>query len=157
MLQPGMTFPDFSLPDQNGMLRNLAGLAGRWAAVYFYPRDNTSGCSLEARNFAALFSVFGEHEAAVLGISADSVKSHCNFAAKLSLPFFLLSDAEHTLLQAAGVWSRKKMAGREYMGIVRTTFLLDPAGIVREVWPKVKIPGHAEAVLARLRELRAKA
>lgn len=154
MIQPGGAFPDFTLPDQTGAKHSLAGYAGKWLVVYFYPRDNTSGCTLETSGFAALVKQYAELGAVVVGVSADSVQSHAGFAKKLDLPFSLLSDPEHTLLEAAGVWQKKKMAGREYMGIVRSTYIVDPHGIVRAAWTKVKAEGHAEAVLAELRALR---
>ncbi|MDR2825232.1 MAG: peroxiredoxin [Deltaproteobacteria bacterium] len=154
MLQPGTPFPVFSLPDQNETTHSLKDFSGKWTAVYCYPKDNTSGCSLEAQNFAALFSSFTNRGATVLGISADSPQSHCKFAAKFSLPFVLLSDTEHRLLEALGVWQKKKMAGKEFMGIVRSTFLVDTEGVIRFVWTKVKVAGHAEAVYAKLQELR---
>lgn len=153
MLEIGKPFPDFTLPDQNEKKHSLAQYADKWLVVYFYPKDNTSGCSMEAANFVALHKSFAAKKAAILGVSADSVKSHKNFATKLVLPFPLLSDPEHLLLEACGVWQQKKMAGREYMGIVRTTVLVDPKGIVRDLWLKVKVPGHADEVLQRLREL----
>ena len=153
MLQAGMTFPDFSLEDQDGTQKTLRDFMGKWLVVYFYPRDNTSGCTMEAQNFAALFNKFAGHKANIVGISPDSVKSHCHFAVKHSLPFTLLADTQHKLLEAAGVWQLKKMAGREYMGVVRTTMLLDPDGMVRKVWNKVKVRGHAEEVFAELAAL----
>lgn len=156
MLKTGDVFPDFTLPDQNGEDRSKTDYAGSWLVVYFYPKDNTSGCTLEAQSFAGLFASLKAKDTAVLGVSADSVKSHCGFAAKLSLPFSILSDQEHALLEATGVWQKKKMAGREYMGIVRTTVLVDPQGIVRAIWPKVKVPGHAETVFGALQDLQSK-
>ncbi len=153
-MQRGTPFPDFRLPDQSGEERTLADYTGAWLVVYFYPRDNTSGCTTEALSFAALQEDFAACGAAVVGISADSVTSHEKFAAKHCLPFTLLSDEAHVLLEACGVWQKKKMAGREYMGIVRSTALLDPQGVVRAFWPKVKVPGHADEVLATLTALR---
>jgi peroxiredoxin Q/BCP len=150
MLETGKKFPSFSLPGSDNKTHSLSEFAGNWLVVYFYPKDNTSGCSLEARNFAALFASFAGHRASVVGVSPDSVKSHCNFAAKLDLPFILLSDPEHVLLSAAGVWQSKKMCGREYMGVVRTTALIDPQGKTRHVWNKVRVAGHAEAVYQKL-------
>lgn len=154
MISTGAAFPDFTLPDQSGGVHSLADYAGKWLVVYFYPRDNTSGCSLEASGFASLMSRYGGLDTVVIGVSADSVKSHARFAEKLGLPFTLLSDEKHALLEKTGVWQQKKMAGKEYMGIVRSTVIVDPAGIVRAVWTKVKVDGHAEAVLAKLEELK---
>jgi peroxiredoxin Q/BCP len=154
MLEIGKPFPAFSLPGSDERIHSLKEFAGNWLVLYFYPKDNTSGCSMEARNFAALFDSFAERRAAVAGVSPDSLQSHCNFAAKLSLPFVLLSDPERVLLSAAGVWQVKKMYGREYMGVVRTTVLLDPKGKTRHIWSKVKVPGHAEEVCHKLAELK---
>ncbi len=153
MLEQGKKFPAFSLPDQDGAQHGLADHAGKWLVVYFYSKDNTSGCARETADFAALHQAFADKGAAVIGVSPDSVKSHANFAAKLSLPFTLLSDTEHSLLAAAGVWRKKSMYGREYMGVLRTTALVDPKGVVRALWSKVKVPDHAAAVLAKLEEL----
>lgn len=153
MLETGMVFPHFTLPDENQRVHSLPEYAGKWLVVYFYPKDNTSGCATEAAAFAALHQAFVEQHAVILGVSPDSVASHNKFSCKLALPFLLLSDAEHMLLQACGVWQRKKMAGHEYMGVVRTTALVGPDGIVRAFWPKVKVAGHAEEVLATLRAL----
>ncbi len=153
MLASGTPFPSFSLPDQNGQNHSLAQYAGKWLVVYFYPKDNTSGCTCEAQDFAASAQAFAGKQAAIIGVSPDSVSSHTKFAQKLTLPFPLLSDPEHSLLEACGVWQKKKMAGREYMGVVRTTALVDPKGIVRAVWPKVKVDGHVEAVIKKLAEL----
>ena len=153
MIETGTPFPDFCLPDQNDAPHRLADYAGRWLVVYFYPRDNTAGCSLEASSFAGMIKKYAAKNTDVIGVSADSVKSHAKFAEKLGLPFTLLSDEAHTLLEAVGVWQKKKMAGREYMGIVRSTVIVDPKGTVRHAWTKVKVDGHAEAVLAKLKEL----
>lgn len=154
MIAPGTAFPDFTLPDQNDKLHSLEEYAGKWLVVYFYPRDNTAGCSLEASSFASLISQYAGLDGAVIGVSADSVKSHAKFAEKLGLNFTLLSDADHALLEKTGVWQKKKMAGREYMGIVRSTVIVDPKGVVRAAWTKVKVDGHAEDVLAKLKELK---
>lgn len=153
MLTLDHPFPAFSLPDQDGNLKSLADYAGQWLVIYFYPKDNTSGCTLEGQTFSGLKQAFAERGAVVAGVSPDSVKSHCNFVAKKELAVTLLSDPEHALLQAAGVWQKKKLYGKEYMGVVRTTALVDPHGIVRALWEKVKVPGHAEAVLERLAAL----
>lgn len=153
MLELNSPFPAFNLPDQNEKMHSLEEYAGQWLIVYFYPKDNTSGCSLEAKAFADAYSTLQQKGVQVLGVSPDSVKSHDKFACKLELPFPLLSDTEHSLLEKAGVWQKKKMYGREYMGVVRTTALIDPKGIVRAIWPKVKVAGHVEEVSAKLHEL----
>ena len=155
-MEKGKPFAQFSLPDQNGVVRGPGDYAGKWLVVYFYPKDNTSGCTLEAKSFTDLAGQFADHDALIVGVSPDSVKSHCGFIAKHGLGITLLSDPEHALLKAAGAWQKKKLYGKEHMGVVRSTALVDPQGVVREVWNKVKAAGHAEEVLARLRQLRDK-
>ena len=155
-MEKGKAFPQFSLPDQNGVMRGPGDYAGKWLVVYFYPKDNTSGCTLEAKSFTDLAGQFADHDAVIVGVSPDSVKSHCGFIAKHGLGITLLSDPEHALLEAAGAWQKKKLYGKEHMGVVRSTALVDPQGVVREVWTKVKAAGHAEEVLARLRQLHGK-
>ncbi len=145
-LSAGDPAPGFTLNDKDGNSVSLSDFSGKWVVLYFYPRDNTSGCITEARDFSALLPAFKKKNAAIIGISADSEASHTRFAAKHDLTVTLLSDPEHKALEAYGVWQKKKMAGREYMGIVRTTYLIDPEGIVREVWNKVKVKAHAETV-----------
>ena len=154
-MEKNKPFAPFRLPDQDGALRGLDDYAGKWLVVYFYPKDNTSGCTLEARSFTALAGRFAAEGAAVVGVSPDSVKTHCGFIAKQELGITLLSDPERSLIEAAGAWGKKKLYGKEYMGVVRSTALIDPRGVVREVWTKVKPAGHAEEVLDKLRELRA--
>ena len=155
-MEKGKAFPQFSLPDQNGVMRGPGDYAGKWLVVYFYPKDNTSGCTLEAKSFTDLAGQFADLDAVIVGVSPDSVKSHCGFIAKHGLGVTLLSDPEHALLEAAGAWQKKKLYGKEHMGVVRSTALVDPQGVVREVWTKVKAAGHAEEVLARLRQLHGK-
>ena len=155
-MEKGKPFAQFSLPDQNGVMRGPGDYAGKWLVVYFYPKDNTSGCTLEAKSFTDLAGQFADHDAVIVGVSPDSVKSHCGFIAKHGLGITLLSDPEHVLLEAAGAWQKKKLYGKEHMGVVRSTALVDPQGVVREVWTKVKAAGHAEEVLARLRQLHGK-
>ena len=156
-MEKGKPFPQFSLTDQSGVMRGPGDYAGKWLVVYFYPKDNTSGCTLEAKSFTDLAGQFADHDAIIVGVSPDSVKSHCGFIAKHGLGITLLSDPEHALLEAAGAWQKKKLYGKEHMGVVRSTALVDPRGVVREVWTKVKAAGHAEEVLARLRQLHGKA
>ena len=155
-MEKGKPFAQFSLPDQNGVMRGPGDYAGKWLVVYFYPKDNTSGCTLEAKSFTDLAGQFADLDAIIVGVSPDSVKSHCGFIAKHGLGITLLSDPEHALLEAAGAWQKKKLYGKEHMGVVRSTALVDPQGVVREVWTKVKAAGHAEEVLARLRQLHGK-
>lgn len=146
-------FPQFSLPDQTGTVKTLDDYKGKWLVIYFYPKDNTSGCTLEAKNFADAYASLQKKEVQVVGVSPDSVKSHDKFFCDLKLPFSLLSDTEHVLLEDAGVWQKKSMYGREYMGVVRTTVLVDPNGVTRAIWNKVKVPGHVEEVAQKIAEL----
>ncbi|GAB6908457.1 putative peroxiredoxin YgaF [Desulfosarcina cetonica] len=149
-LTAGDPAPDFTLNDKDGTPFSLSESRGKWVVLYFYPRDNTSGCTTEAKDFSARQPDFNQQQALVIGISADSQASHAKFAQKHGLSVTLLSDPEHLVLERYGVWQKKKMAGREYMGIVRTTFLINPEGIIREVWEKVKVKDHADAVYKRL-------
>ncbi|MDR0547916.1 MAG: peroxiredoxin [Deltaproteobacteria bacterium] len=154
MIEIGQPFPDFALENQAGEKFTRKKLAGHWAVVYFYPKDNTAGCSLEAKDFTCLVEKFKALKTAVVGVSPDSVKSHANFMTKAELNLTLLSDPEKSLLTAAGVWRLKKVCGRESYGVVRSTYLLDSKGLVRAAWDNVKAKGHAEAVLAKLSELK---
>jgi peroxiredoxin Q/BCP len=153
MIDIGEKFPPFNLPNQEGKPVTLKSLAGNYNVIYFYPKDNTSGCSLEARGFSVLRDKFKEKGVSIVGISPDNQASHEKFCQKNDLTITLLSDTEHTFLEKIGVWQKKKMCGREYMGVVRTTFLIDPKGKVAFVWSKVKPQGHAEEVYAKLTEL----
>ncbi|MBF0125896.1 MAG: peroxiredoxin [Magnetococcales bacterium] len=151
MLTIGQGIPELSAPDQNGQVRPLRELLGKkGGVVYFYPKDSTPGCTLEANDFQALGEAFQTREHAVIGISRDSVKSHANFAAKQGLGFTLLSDQDGALCEAFGVWQEKTMCGKTSMGIVRTTFVVDGTGRVRRIYPNVKTKGHAAQVLADL-------
>lgn len=152
-IAPGNPAPDFTLPGAGGETVSLSGLRGRKVVLYFYPKDDTSGCTLEAQGFNALLEPFAEAEAAVIGVSPDSVKSHDKFRSKYGLTFPLASDEEKGMLGAYGVWVEKSMYGRKYMGVERTTVLIDRDGRIAKVWPKVKVPGHAEAVLEAARAL----
>lgn len=140
--------PDFTLPTDGGGTVSLSSLRGKPVVVYFYPKDDTSGCTAEACGFRDSFPKFGKVEAAVIGISKDSVASHDKFKKKYELPFTLASDTEGKVCESYGVWVEKSMYGRKYMGIERATFLIDEKGVVRGVWHKVKVPGHVDAVLA---------
>ncbi len=151
----GEKAPDFTLPDQNGNPVTLSSFRGKKVILYFYPKDNTSGCTKEACDFRDHFPDFSSADAVILGVSKDGQKSHANFAAKYQLPFTLLSDESTEVMQQYGVWQEKSMYGRKYMGTVRTTFLIDEQGVIQKVWPKVRVTGHAEQVLAALRELTA--
>jgi peroxiredoxin Q/BCP len=149
---PGKPAPKFSLPDQNGETVTLASLKGSPFVLYFYPKDDTSGCTKEACAFRDDFPAYADLGAKVIGVSPDSVASHAKFIKKYELPFTLLSDPEKTTLEAYGVWKEKSMYGRKYMGVERTTLVIDSKGIIRHVFPKVKVPGHSEAVLKALKE-----
>jgi peroxiredoxin Q/BCP len=147
-LDTGDQAPDFDLPGAGGGAVRLADLAGRKAVLYFYPKDDTSGCTLEAQEFNTLREAFAAADTIVIGVSPDSVKSHDKFRAKYDLAFPLASDETKAMLEAYGVWVEKSMYGRKYMGVERTTMLLDRTGGIVRIWRKVKVPGHAEEVLA---------
>ena len=146
-LTAGDMAPDFSLPRNGGGTVSLSDFAGKPVVLYFYPKDDTGGCTTEAVNFSGLTEEFAKLGATVIGVSPDSVKSHDKFAAKHNLSVVLAADEEHKALEAYGVWKEKSMYGKTYMGVERSTFLIDKSGKVAEVWRKVKVPGHAEAVL----------
>lgn len=155
-LNVGDNAPNFTLPADDDTTVELAALRGKWVIVYFYPRDNTPGCTTEACGFRDHHDdIVGSHDATVLGVSADSLKSHARFRAKHDLPFLLLSDPEHGMMEAWGVWAEKKNYGRTYMGIVRSTFIIDPKGVVAAAWTKVRVKNHVDTVIARLAELQA--
>ena len=152
-LETGEQAPDFTLPGSGGSTVALAGQRGHKVVLYFYPKDDTSGCTLEAQDFNALLPAFAEADTRVIGLSPDPVKSHDKFCGKYGLQFPLASDETKATLQAYGVWVEKSMYGRTYMGVERTTVLVDRDGRIARVWPKVKVPGHAEAVLEAARAL----
>ena len=151
MLEAGMKAPAFTLPDKEGNLVSLSDFAGKRVVLYFYPKDNTPGCTRQACAFAAAYEEFKTLEAVVIGISRDSGASHQKFADKHGLPFILLSDPELTAIQAYGVWQEKKLYGKVSMGVVRTTFVIDGHGVIEKVMPKVKPDTNAEEVLSYLR------
>lgn len=152
-LTPGSKAPDFCLPATGGRTITLDGLKGRKAVLYFYPKDDTSGCTLEAQNFQALRQEFAAADTEIIGVSPDSLKSHDKFRMKHGLDFVLASDEAKSMLEAYGVWVEKSMYGRKYMGVERTTVLIDRDGRIARVWPKVKVPGHVEEVLEAARRL----
>ncbi|MER2266616.1 peroxiredoxin [Methylobacterium oxalidis] len=152
-LETGDPAPDFALPGAGGETIRLADLKGHKVVLYFYPKDDTSGCTLEAQGFNALLDAFTAANAKVIGVSPDSVKSHDKFRAKYGLTFPLASDEAKAMLEAYGVWVEKSMYGRKYMGVERTTMLLDREGRIGRIWPKVKVPGHADEVLQAARDL----
>lgn len=147
MLEAGTKAPAFTLPDKDGNLVSLSDFAGKKVVVYFYPRDNTSGCTRQACAFAGVHKQFEKLGVAVIGISKDSVKSHQNFAAKHELPFILLSDPELQAIQAYDVWKEKKLYGKVSMGVVRSTYIIDEEGRIEKVMEKVKPDTNAEDIL----------
>lgn len=149
----GDPLPEFSLPTDGGGTIGTADLKGRPAVIYFYPKDDTSGCTKEAQAFRDTIDAFAAAGAVVVGVSPDPVAAHDKFKSKHGLNFTLASDADKTLAAAFGVWVEKSMYGRRYMGIERSTFLVGADGIVRQVWRKVKVAGHVDAVLAAVRAL----
>ncbi len=153
MLQDGENAPDFSLPDDAGSVVRLSKLKGRTVVVYFYPKDDTSGCTQEAKDFSCLADQFAKAGADVVGISPDSAARHKKFKTKYDLPLRLLADENKEAANAYGVWVEKSMYGRKYMGVERSTFLIDSKGKIVRSWRKVKIPGHAEDVLAAVKAL----
>ncbi len=153
MLEVGEKAPEFCLPNQDSEEVCLRDLQGSWVVLYFYPKDSTPGCTTEALDFTAHLAEFEALGATVLGVSPDSIKRHKNFVEKKELKVTLLSDEEKSVLQAYGVWQLKKNYGREYMGVVRSTFIIDPDGKIAAKWEKVRVKGHVEEVLARLKEL----
>jgi peroxiredoxin Q/BCP len=151
ILDIGGKVPDLSFTLGNGTTASFADHAGRWLVLYFYPKDNTPGCTTEGIDFNALLPKFRRAGADVLGVSRDSQKSHTNFCGKFGFRFDLVSDADEALCKAFGVIQMKSMYGKKVLGIVRSTFLIDPDGVIRGIWRPVKVPGHAEAVLAALK------
>ncbi|MGP4673280.1 thioredoxin-dependent thiol peroxidase [Agrobacterium salinitolerans] len=149
----GSPAPDFTLPRNGEGTVTLSKLQGKAVILYFYPKDDTSGCTAEAIDFSALGGEFEAANAVVIGISPDSVKSHDKFAAKHSLSVMLASDEERKVLEAYGVWKEKSMYGKKYMGVERTTFLIGRDGKIAEIWNKVKVAGHAQAVLEAAKKL----
>lgn len=149
----GRKVPDFSLPSTGGKPWRLAHAAGRKVVIYFYPKDNTSGCTKEGVAFRDLYADFRKAGAVVVGVSPDGLTAHAKFRDKFSFPFELLSDEDKKACALFGVWKEKSLYGRKYMGVERSTFLLDTKGVLRRVWRKVKVDGHAEEVLAAVREL----
>lgn len=146
--------PDFSLPDYKGDIHSLADFRGKWVVLYFYPKDNTPGCTKEAIDFTELTDEFEKNNCVVIGISKDSQKSHERFIDKQNLKILLLSDEDHSVQEQYGVWGKKKNYGKEYFGTIRSTFLIDSKGIIRKEWKNVKVKGHAEEVLKTLKELK---
>lgn len=154
MLSIGDKAPSFTLLDQHGVEHSLSEAKGKWVLLYFYPKDNTPGCTKEACTLRDAFPAFKKLDAVVYGVSVDSVKSHGTFVEKYQLPFILLADTEKTMVQEYGVWGKKKFMGREYMGTNRMSFLIDPQGKIAKIYEKVQPERHADEVLADLVALR---
>lgn len=153
MIEVGTKAPEFCLPNQDDVEICLRDLKGKWIVLYFYPKDSTPGCTTQACEFSEAMPEFGNMDAIILGVSADSTKRHRNFIEKQDLSITLLSDESTEVIQEYGVWQLKKNYGKEYMGIVRSTFIIDPKGIVVAAWDKVKVKGHVEAVKEKLTAL----
>ncbi len=149
-ISSGISAPEFSLPDETGAIRSLSEFRGKPVVLYFYPKDDTPGCTTEACNFRDNYSQYSHAGVTVLGVSPDSSKSHTKFKTKYELPFTLLADVDHKVCEMYGVWGLKKAMGREYNGVFRTTFLIDENGKIIHVFKNVKPAGHASEVLAQL-------
>lgn len=152
-LKQGNLAPDFTLLDQDGKSHTLSVLRGKWVLLYFYPKDDTPGCTVEACTLRDNLPKFKRLKAKVFGVSVDSVKSHAKFAKKYGLPFTLLADEDKQVVKAYGLWGKKKFMGREYMGTNRASFLIDPDGKIAKVYENVKPEAHAQEVLADLKDL----
>ncbi len=152
-LKIGDPAPDFCLSSSTGDEVCLKDLKGKWVVLYFYPKDNTPGCTKESKEFSNNLEKIKKMGSEVFGISKDSIKSHCKFAEKHSLMVPLLSDLEVSMIKDYKVWKPKKMFGKEFLGVVRATYIIGPDGKIAHVWPKVKVTGHVEDVMAKLREL----
>jgi peroxiredoxin Q/BCP len=153
MLQDGAKAPDFELPDADGQPIRLSSLKGRPVVLYFYPKNDTPGCTQEAKDFTCLVDQFRKLDTEIIGVSPDSIESHKKFLAKHGLAVRLAADEEKAVANLYGVWVEKSMYGRKYMGVERATFLIDPKGRIARSWRKVKVPGHAEEVLAEAKKL----
>ncbi|GAB4242034.1 MAG: thioredoxin-dependent thiol peroxidase [Stanieria sp.] len=152
MPQIGQSAPNFMAKDRDGNLISLQDFLNEWLVLYFYPKDNTPGCTTQAKEFSAYQNQFERLNAKIVGISPDSEISHGKFIDKHQLSIQLLSDPEHQIIQTYGVWQLKKFMGKEYMGVVRSTFLINPEGKIVDIWDKVRVKGHVEAVLKKLQE-----
>ena len=150
--QIGQPAPPFTAEDRDGNTVSLSDKKGRWLVLYFYPKDNTPGCTTEAKDFSEYVAEFKELGADIIGVSPDSTKSHGKFIDKHNLSIQLLSDRERKIIEAYGAWRLKKFIGKEYMGVVRSTFLIDPDGKIARVWDKVRVKAHVEKVLQELKE-----
>ena len=152
-LQVGDKAPSFNLSNQNDEIKTLKDYSGNWLVLYFYPKDNTPGCTVEAKDFTSLIGSFQDFDAKVVGISKDSIKSHQNFISKQDLAIDLLSDPDKHSMNDYGAWGEKNSYGKISMGVIRSTFIIDPKGFIAYAWYNVRAKGHAERVLAKLKEL----
>jgi thioredoxin-dependent peroxiredoxin len=150
MVQVGKKAPAFTLPNADGKKISLKDYAGKHVVLYFYPRDNTPGCTVEAQDFQRAMPEFKKRKAVVLGVSPDNAASHCKFRDKFELAYELLSDPEHSVLEKYGAWGEKTLYGKKSLGVIRSTVIIDPSGNVQKVFPKVRVNGHVDAVLAAL-------
>lgn len=153
-LKEGSSAPLFSLPGQAGKKISIVDFRGKWVVLYFYPKDDTPGCTTEACDFTDSLKEFEKLDAVVLGVSVDSVESHQKFIEKYKLKINLLSDEQHKVIEKYGAWQLKNMYGKEFYGIVRSTFIIDPKGKIAHLWPKVNADGHVKEVMAKLQELK---
>ena len=153
MLEQGSMAPDFTLPDQEGKNHSLGDYSGNWVVLYFYPKDMTPGCITEACSFRDEFPNFKDLDAVILGVSKDSVKRHTKFSEKYRLPFALLSDVEGNVCESYDVWKTKKLYGRSFLGIIRSTYLINPDGKIAKIYPKVRVKEHAAELLQDLKEI----
>lgn len=153
--EEGKTAPAFTGSNEEGEKVRLSEFKGRYVVLYFYPKDNTPGCTVEAKEFRDAQDEFVSEDAVVLGVSPDPAASHCKFIQRFELNFSLLADEDHKIAEKYGVWVEKNMYGKKFMGIQRATFLIDPKGKIAKVWPKVRAQGHADQVLKTLKELKA--
>ena len=154
MIEVGKAAPAFNLPDQNGKKTSLAALKGKWVVLYFYPKDDTPGCTIEACEFTSGLAAFQKLDATVLGCSPDSPESHQKFITKHKLTITLLADADHAVHEKYGAWGEKVLYGKKSVGVIRSTVLIDPQGKIAHHWSKVKAEGHADQVRTKLSELR---
>jgi len=153
LFKEGTKAPSFTAKNQDGQKVSLKDFQGKWLVLYFYPKDNTPGCTIEAKDFTQLKKEFEKMNAVIIGVSKDSVKSHCSFIEKQGLKIDLLSDENQEMLESYKVWDKKKFMGREFMGIIRSTFLINSEGKIVAEWSPVKVNGHAQEVLDKLKEL----
>jgi peroxiredoxin Q/BCP len=153
-LQTGIQAPEFSLPDEQGQLQNLSQYNGRWVVLYFYPKDDTPGCTTEACSFRDMNDAYKEQGIVVLGVSKDTVASHVKFTKKFKLPFTILSDTDKKVITLYEAWGKKRMFGKEYDGILRTTYIIDPQGVIKKVYEQVKPDEHAQQIIADIQALK---